>query len=70
MNLTFLRSSLNDLRQFDYFFESKIYSRVIGITQPPPRDGAWSALFSNMSKPGLDNYVVKRPKCPLLEEVA
>ena len=32
---------------------------VIGITQPPPRDGAWSALFNNLSKSksGFDNYV-------------
>ena len=43
---------------------------VIGITQPPPREGAWSALFSNLSKSGLDNYVVKRSKLPLLEEVS
>ena len=21
---------------------------VIGITQPPPKEGAWSALFSNL----------------------
>ena len=26
---------------------------VIGITQPPPTEGAWSALFSNLSKSGL-----------------
>ena len=32
--------------------------KVIGITQPAPRDGAWSALFSNLSKSALDNYVV------------
>ena len=43
---------------------------VIGITQPPPTEGAWSALFSNLSKSGLDNYVAKRSKRPLLEEVA
>ena len=43
---------------------------VIRITQPPPTEGAWSALFSNLSKSGLDNYVVKRSKRPLLEEVA
>ena len=30
----------------------------------------WSALFSNLSKSGLDIYVVKRSKRPLLEEVA
>ena len=42
---------------------------VIGITQPPPTEGAWSALFSNLSNFGLDNYVVKRSKRPLLEEV-
>ena len=43
---------------------------VIGITQPPPREVAWSALFSNLSKSALDNYVVKRSERPLLEEVA
>ena len=43
---------------------------VIGITQPPPRDGAWSALFSNLSKSALDDYVVKCSERPLLEEVA
>ena len=43
---------------------------VIGITQPPPRDGALSASFSNLSKSALDNYVVKCSECPLLEEVA
>ena len=43
---------------------------VIGITQPPAQEGAWSALFSNLSKSGLDIYVVNRSKRPLLEEVA
>ena len=43
---------------------------VIGITQPLPKEGAWSALFSNLSKSGLDSYVVKCSKRPLLEEVA
>ena len=38
--------------------------------QPPPREGAWSALCGNLSKSGLDNYVVKRSELPLLEEVA
>ena len=48
------------------------YDRLeIGITQPPPRDGAWSALFSNLSKSALvDNYALKRSERPLLEEVA
>ena len=35
----------------------------MGITQPPSTEGAWNALFSNLSKSGLDNwdnYVVKR----------
>ena len=40
---------------------------VIGVTQPPPKEGAWSALFSNLSKSDLDNYVVKRSKRPLSE---
>ena len=40
-----------------------------GITQPPPRDGPWSALFSNLSKSALDNYIVKCSERPLLEEV-
>ena len=31
--------------------------KVIGITQTPPKDGAWSALFKNLSKSGLDNYI-------------
>ena len=35
-----------------------------------PKEGAWSALFSNLSKSGLDNYVVKRFKRPLLQEVS
>ena len=39
---------------------TSLYGTVIGITQPPPIDGAWSALFSYLSKFGLDNYVVKR----------
>ena len=43
---------------------------VVGITQPSLKDGARNALFSNLSKSGLDNYVVKRSKCHLLEEVA
>ena len=43
---------------------------AMGITQPPPLDGAWSALFSNLSKSALENYVVKRSERPLLEEVA
>ena len=42
----------------------------IGITQPLPRDGAWSALFINLSKSAWDSYVVKRSERPLLEEVA
>ena len=32
---------------------------VIGITQPPPKEGARVALFVNLSKSALDNYVVK-----------
>ena len=51
----------------DAFF---IKGTVIGITQPPPRDGAWSALFSNLSKFALANYVVKLSERPLLEEAA
>ena len=43
---------------------------VIGITHPPSTEGAWSALSSNLSKSDLDNYVVKRSKRPLLEEVS
>ena len=34
-----------------------------------PTEGAWSALFSNLSKSGLDSYIVKRSKRPLLEVV-
>ena len=34
--------------------------------QPPPKDGARNALFSNLSKSGLENYVVKRFKRHLL----
>ena len=44
--------------------------KVVGITQPPPKEGARSALFSNLSKSGLDNYAVKRSERPLLEEVS
>ena len=45
--------------------------KVIGITQPPPpKDGARNALFSNLYKSDLDNYVVKRSKRHLLEEVS
>ena len=48
-----------------------VQAMVIGITQPPLRDGAWSALFSNLSKSALDKYyVVKSSECPLLEEGA
>ena len=43
---------------------------VIGITQPPPTEGAWRALLSSLSKSDLDNYIVKRSKRPLLEEVS
>ena len=35
---------------------------IVGITQPPPKDGARDPLFSNLSKFGLDNYIVKRSK--------
>ena len=42
--------------------------RVIWITQPPPTEVAWSALFSNLSKSALDNYVEKRSERPLLED--
>ena len=35
------------------------WGTVIGITQPHPKEGAWRTLFSNLSKSGLDNYVVK-----------
>ena len=43
---------------------------AIGITQPPPKEGARSAFFSNLSKSGLDNYLVKRSKRNLLEELS
>ena len=43
---------------------------VIGITQPPPKDGARDTLFSNVSKSGLDNYVVKSTKRHLLEKIS
>ena len=43
---------------------------VIGIMQPPPIDGARNVLLSNLSKSGLDNYVVKRSKRHLLKEVS
>ena len=39
-------------------------------SQSPPKEGARSALFSNLCKFGLDNYAVKCSKRPLLEEVA
>ena len=42
---------------------------IIGITKPPPKEGAWSALFSNLFQSGVDSFVVKRSECPLLEEV-
>ena len=38
--------------------------------QTPPKEGAWIALFSNLSKSGLDNYIIKRSKRPLLDKVA
>ena len=41
----------------------------IGITQPPSTEGAWSALFSNLSKSGLDNFEAERSMRPLLEEI-
>ena len=37
---------------------------VIGITQPPPTEGAWNALFKNLSKYGLDNYYVVKFQAP------
>ena len=43
---------------------------VIEIMEPPPKEGARSDLFSNLSKSGLDNYVVKRYERSLLEEVS
>ena len=30
--------------------DGKQKGTIIGITQPPPKDGAWGALFSNLSK--------------------
>ena len=55
----------------EYILQSVPRKRtVIGIMQPPPKDGDRNALFSSLSKPGLDNYVVKRSKCHLLEEVS
>ena len=47
-----------------------VLGTVIGVTQPPPKDGARNALFSNRSKSGLDKYVAKRSKRHLLEEVS
>ena len=38
-------------------------------SQSSPKEGAWSTLFSNLSKSGLDSYIVKRSKRLLLEEV-
>ena len=35
-----------------------------------PKEGAWNALFRNLSKSGLDKNVVKRSKRSLLEEVS
>ena len=45
------------------------------ITQPPPKEGAWSVLFCNLSKPyiarpGLAIYVVKGFERPLLEKLS
>ena len=42
-------------------------NREFVITQPPLKEGAWSALCSKLSK--IATYVVKRSKRPLLEEV-
>ena len=38
------------------------------ITQSPPTEGTLSA-FLDLSRSGLDNHVVNRCKCPLLEEI-
>ena len=46
------------------------YGTLIGETQPPPREGARSPLFSNLSKSGLDNYAVRHSERSLQKKVA
>ena len=38
-------------------------------TQPPPIEGAWSALYSNISMSCLGYYVVKDSKCHHLKRL-
>ena len=35
---------------------------MIGITQPAPKEDAWSGVFSNLYKSGPENYVGKHYK--------
>jgi len=46
------------------------WGMVIGITQDPLKEGARSAFLNNLSKSGLENYVVKCSQRPLLVEVS
>ena len=47
---------MGKIRVFDYKYTANVQGTVIGVTQPPPRDGAWSSFFSNLSKSAFDNY--------------
>ena len=48
INVPFVQGHLNE------------YEIVIGITQSPPKEGAQSALFCNLSESGLDNYLCSK----------
>ena len=48
----------------------RVQGTVIGITQPPPRDGACCALLHEWPSQNQTDYYISRCERPLLEEVA
>ena len=42
---------------------------VIGITKPPPKDGAWSALLHSCLRQTQTDYKIKRSERPLLRRL-
>ena len=65
------RGKINISQRNSIIFQlSRKQRTVIRITQPPPKESAWNALCNNFSKPGLDNYLVKRSKPPLFRALA
>ena len=51
-------------------FVSKFLEQPYKTIQDQTKEGARSSLFSDLSKSGIDNYVIKRSKRPLLEEIS